>query len=214
MYNRSPFNSSTLLSASQVQGKPNNMNTEKALSKIRKFFRNSRRLPTYQEIADMMGFASKNAAFKLVGKLIEGGFLEKDDSGHLIPRYLFSPQPATGVVRAGFPTPMFDTQSDLATIDEYLIDRPEATFILKVAGDSMIDAGIFEGDLVLVERGRSPRIGDIIVAAVDGEWTMKYFHKENGQPVLVPANKKYPKIYPESSLTTEGIVISVIRKYN
>lgn len=190
------------------------MNTEKALQKIRKFFRTQRRLPTYQEIADLMGFASKNAAFKLVAKLIDGGFLEKDETGHLIPRYLFSPIASTGVVRAGFPTPMFDTQSELATIDEFLIDRPEATFILKVGGDSMIDAGIFEGDLVLVERGKNPKIGDIIVATVDGEWTMKYFQKENGQPVLVPANKKYPKIYPENTLTTEGIVISVIRKYN
>lgn len=190
------------------------MKIEIALQKIRKFFRVNRRIPTYQEIANMMGFASKNAAFKLVNKLIDSGFLEKDSTGHLIPKYLFSPQPATAVVKAGFPSPMFDLRSDVSTIDEYLIKHPEATFILKVSGDSMRDAGIFDGDLVLVERGKNPKVGDIIVASIDGEWTMKYFEKENGHPVLVPANKKYPKIYPEESLELAGIVVSVIRKYN
>ncbi len=192
----------------------NIMNQDTALQKIRKFFRLNRRIPSYQEIADLMGFASKNAAFKLVNKLIEGGFLEKDETGHLIPRYLFSPQMATGVVRAGFPTPMFDVRSDVATLDEYLIARPESTFILKVAGDSMKDAGIYEGDLVLVERGKNPKLGDIVVAAIDGDWTMKYYQKENGKPVLVPANESYPKIYPQESLELAGIVVSIIRKLN
>ena len=190
------------------------MNQETALNRIRKFFRVNRRLPSYQEIAHLMGFASKNAAFKLVTKLVDGGFLEKDQGGHLIPRYLFSPQPSSAVVRAGFPTPMFDNRSDVSTLDEYLINKPESTFILKVAGDSMIDAGIFEGDLVLVEREKRPKIGDIVVAEIDGEWTMKYYQKENGKPVLVPANKKYPNIYPQESLEFAGIVVSVIRKYN
>ena len=190
------------------------MKIDSALQKIRKFFRLNRRLPSYQEIANIMGFASKNAAFKLVSKLIKAEFLEKDEGGHLIPKYLFSLSPATAVVRAGFPAPMFDLRSDVTTLDEYLIKRPEATFILKLAGDSMTDAGIFEGDLVLVERGNNPKIGDIVVAAIDGEWTMKYFDKEKGQPVLVPANKNYSKIYPEESLELAGIVVSVIRKYN
>jgi len=195
-------------------GDTKNMQIDIALQRIRKFFRLNRRIPSYQEIADLMGFASKNAAFKMVSKLVEEGYLEKDQGGHLIPKYLFSPQPASAVVRAGFPTPMFDIRSDVATLDEYLIKKPEATFILKVAGDSMMNAGIFDGDLVLVERGSSPKVGDIIVAAIDGEWTMKYFQKENGQPVLVPANENYPKIYPQESLETAGIVVSVIRKYN
>lgn len=190
------------------------MNTETALQRIRKFFRVNRRLPSYQEIANLMGFASKNAAFKLVGKLISEGFLEKDQGGHLIPRYLFSPQASSAVVRAGFPTPMFDIRSDVTTLDEYLISKPESTFILKVAGDSMLDAGIFEGDLVLVESGKSPKIGDIVVAEIDREWTMKYYENENGKPVLVPANNKYPNIYPQESLEFAGIVVSVIRKYN
>lgn len=161
-----------------------------------------------------MNFASKNAAFKLADKLIEAGFLEKDESGKLIPKRLFAPLPATGIVKAGFPSPAEEELADTISFDEYLIEKPEATFLLKVSGDSMIDAGIHPDDLVLIERGRNPKDGDIVVAAVDGEWTMKYYSKEEGKVVLVPANKKYKKIYPEKTLEIGGVVTSVIRKYH
>lgn len=190
------------------------MKLELALNKIRRFFRRQRRLPTYQELADLMNFASKNAAYKLAEKLIEAGFLEKDGTGKLIPKRLFSPLPATGIVKAGFPSPAEEELVDTISFDEYLIEKPEATFILKVSGDSMIDAGIHPEDLVLIERGRNPKDGDIVVAAVDGEWTMKYYSKEKGRVVLIPANKKYKKIYPEQKLEIGGIVTSVIRKYH
>lgn len=190
------------------------MKISEALRKIRKFFRQNRRLPTYQEMAILMNFASKNAAYKLADKLIEAGYLERDNSGHLIPRRLFAPLPNSGIVRAGFPTVAEEELKDLLSLDEYLIESPEATFMLKVAGDSMIDAGIHEGDLVLVERTKQPKSGSIVVASIDGDWTMKYFGKEEGRVVLIPANKNYQKIYPQENLEIAGVVISVIRKYN
>jgi repressor LexA len=185
-----------------------------ATQQIRAFFRRNRRLPTYQELADMMGFASKNAAYKLAGKLIEAGLLEKDESGKLIPKRLFAPLPNTGIVKAGFPTVADEEMRDLVSFDEYLINRPEATFVLNVSGDSMIEAGIHDGDLVLVDRIQKVKEGDIVVANVDGEWTMKYYRKMEGEVVLVPANKNYPLIKPETSLEIAGVVISVIRKYH
>lgn len=187
---------------------------ENQIKKIRKFFKRHRRLPTYQELAHLAGFASKNAAFKLAQKLINAGFLEKDSSGKLIPKRLFAPLPYSGIVKAGFPSPAEEELIDTISFDEYLIEKPEATFILKVSGDSMIDAGIHPGDIVLIERGRPVKTGDIVVAEVDGEWTMKYYQKEAGQVVLVAANKKYQKIYPKHNLTIEGIVVSVVRKYH
>lgn len=190
------------------------MNLEISINKIRKFFRIQKRLPTYKEMADLFGFASKNAAFKLAQKLIDAGFLEKDASGKLIPKRLFAPLGLAGIVKAGFPVPTEETLVDTISFDEYLIEKPEATFLLKVSGDSMIDAGIHPGDLVLIEKGRPVKPGDIIIAEVDGEWTMKYYQKENGNAVLVPANKNYPKIYPKQQLTVGGIVVSVVRKYN
>ena len=102
---------------------------------------------------------------------------------------------------------------DAVSLDSYLVERPEETFLVKVQGDSMIDAGIHEGDMVLVERGRTAREGDIVVARVDGEWTLKTYERRAGQAVLVPANKRYSVIKPDHELTFGGVVIGVIRKY-
>lgn len=187
---------------------------EAALKHIRTFFRNNRRLPTYQELAELMGFASKNAAYKVAQKLIDAGYLEKDDKGKLVPKRLFSPMPQTGIVKAGFPTMADEDISDLVSFDEYLVHRPESTFVLHVSGDSMIEAGIHEGDLVVIDRQQSVRPGDIVVANVDGEWTLKYYQKRGGSIVLLPANKLYKPIYPEQSLEIAGVVTSVIRKYH
>jgi SOS-response transcriptional repressor LexA len=77
----------------------------------------------------------------------------------------------------------------------------------------MIDAGIQEGDLVIVERRGQPKIGDIVIAEVDGGWTMKYFRKKGNQIYLEPANKNYKNIYPTEDLKVAAIVKGVIRKY-
>ncbi len=190
------------------------MNMDSALKQIRSFFKKQRRLPTYQELADMMGFASKNAAYKLAQKLIDQGYLEKDDKGKLIPRKLFAPLPNSGIVKAGFPTVADEDINDLVSFDEYLVHRPESTFVLNVSGDSMIEAGIHEGDIVLIDRMQQVKDGDIVVANVDGEWTLKYYRKQSGRIALIPANKKYQPIYPQQSLEIAGVVISVIRKYH
>ncbi len=73
--------------------------------------------------------------------------------------------------------------------------------------------GIMEGDLVIIERGRTPKIGDVVIAEVDGEWTMKYFRKTGSKVWLEPANKNYKRIYPEHSLNINAVVKAVIRKY-
>jgi SOS-response transcriptional repressor LexA len=100
------------------------------------------------------------------------------------------------------------------SIDEYLISRPDTSFLLKVSGDSMTGEGIMEGDLVVVEKGRQPRNGDVVIAEVDGEWTMKYFRKQGRQVILEAANPKYPIIRPKSELRLGGVVTAVVRKYH
>ena len=85
--------------------------------------------------------------------------------------------------------------------------------MLKVSGDSMIEAGIHPGDLVLVERGRPVRHGDIIVAQTDGEWTMKYYFRNGKNILLKAANRKYPPLKPKQELVMGGVVIACIRKY-
>ena len=118
-----------------------------------------------------------------------------------------------GVIEAGFPTSASEELIDTMSLDEYLIENREATFLLKVKGDSMKDAGIILGDLVIVERGKQPKNGDIVIAEVDGEYTMKYF-KKNGKDIsLEPANKKYKTIRPKETLSVVAVVKAVVRKY-
>ena len=117
-----------------------------------------------------------------------------------------------GVVEAGFPTSAAEELIDTMSLDEYLIENREATFLLKVKGDSMKDAGIIPGDLVIVERGKQPKNEDIVVAEIDGEYTMKYFKKSGKDISLEPANKKYKTIYPKESLSIVAVVKAVIRK--
>lgn len=119
-----------------------------------------------------------------------------------------------GTIAAGFPSPAEEEILDTKTLDEHLIGNRAATFLISVEGDSMIEAGILPQDLVLVERGRQARDGDIVIAAIDGGWTMKYLRKRGGQFILEAANKKYPPIVPSEELVIDAVVTAVIRKYH
>jgi repressor LexA len=185
-----------------------------AQTKIAAFYRANRRMPSYAEIMKLIGFKSKNAVYKLVRALEKKGAMKKDRKGRLIPRKLFGEIKVLGVVEAGFPSPAEEELVDTMTLDEWLIRNKEATYMLKVKGDSMIEAGIMEGDMVLVDRSRTPVSGDIVIAEVDGEWTMKYFSKRGGKVALVPGNKKYKPIIPTQELTIAAVVVAVIRKYH
>jgi len=182
-------------------------------NKIISFYKDHKRMPSYTEIMALVGFKSKNAVYKLVNKLVAEGVFAKDSSGRLIPNKLFGEVPLLGLVEAGFPTAAEESLSDMMSLDEYLIENKEATYLLEVKGDSMIDAGIHEGDLVIVERKGEPKDGDIVIADVDGGWTMKYFRKRGSTIYLEPANSKYKPIYPTESLNIAAIVKGVIRKY-
>ncbi|MDE2041110.1 MAG: LexA family transcriptional regulator [Patescibacteria group bacterium] len=182
-------------------------------NKILEFYRQSRRMPSYAEIMAMLGFKSKNAVYKLVNKLIGEGVFDKDSRGRLVPNALFSEVPMLGLVEAGFPTAAEEELVDTMSLDDYLIDNKEATYLLEVKGDSMIDAGIQEGDLVIVERGREPKPGNIVIAEVDGGWTMKYYRVTNGRAWLEAANPRYGPIHPEQELKVAAIVKGVVRKY-
>lgn len=170
-------------------------------------------MPAYSEIMRILGFKSKNSVFKLVKKLEAAGFLEKDRNGKLIPARLYEQTRILGCVQAGFPTPAEEELADTISLDEYLIKNKDATFILKISGDSMADAGILEGDMVIVDRSVTPKNGDIVIAEVDNDWTIKYLVKTKTQAYLKPGNKKYKPIYPESELKIAAVVIAVIRKY-
>ncbi|PMQ02152.1 MAG: repressor LexA [Dictyoglomus sp. NZ13-RE01] len=185
----------------------------KRVELIMQFYYEKGRMPTYSEIAHLLQLKSKNSVFKLIKSLEKYGFLKRDEKGKLILKNLSHPIKVLGTIEAGFPSPAEEILLDTISLDEFLVENPQATFLLKVTGDSMKDAGILPGDLVLVQRGLLPRNGDIVIAKVDGEWTMKYFMKEQNKIVLLPANPKYDPIIPKNELEITGVVIAVIRKY-
>lgn len=180
--------------------------------KITDFFLENGRMPTYSEMAEIIGVKSKSVVHYWVGKLMEAGVLRKDTKGYLTlmrnPRAI----KLAGEICAGLPSYAQQDLRGIISLDEYLIRDPQTTFLLSVTGDSMIDAGILEGDLVVVESHRQPHNGDIVLAEVDGNWTLKYFRKQGERVVLEAANPKYPTILAHSALRIAGVVTAVVRK--
>jgi repressor LexA len=181
---------------------------------VNDFIRRNGRAPTLEELCTLFNVRSKNTASLMARKFVGAGVLAQTETGRLVAprRREACPLRLLGNVAAGFPSPAEESLLDTLSLDEYLINKPEATFMLRVEGESMIEAGILPGDTVLVERGRTPRNGDIVIACVDAAWTMKYFFKDGNGVRLEPANKKYAIIRPQSRLVVEGVVSSVIRK--
>ncbi len=178
-----------------------------------KFFQQTRRMPSYAEMLEIFHFQSKNAVAKVVSKFIDEGLIYKDESGHLVAGADVFGIRLVGNVQAGMPTDAEQEVGEALSLDEYLIEKKDKSYLLEVTGDSMIDAGINEGDLVIVEQGRTPKIDDIVIAEVDHEWTMKYYVKEKNRIILRPANKKYSDIIPDQELKIGGVVTGVVRKY-
>jgi len=177
------------------------------------FYYQKGRMPSFSEIAKLAGFRSKNAVYKLINKLEKQKILQRDAKGRLIAGSIASPVKMLGTVEAGFPSPAEEELADNLSLDDLLINNREATFLLKVSGDSMSNAGILPGDMVLVDKGEVPRSGDIVIAEVDGEWTMKYLRKRGASVMLLPANPKYQPIKPKRELKIAGVVTAVVRKY-
>lgn len=188
------------------------MNRDLIITRLRYFYNTNKRMPTYGEMCKVLNYKSKGAVRYVVKKLIEEGVIEKDEKGVLLPKKLMD-IPMLGVIKAGHPIPA-EVQVD-RYINLHLLfrDLSADTFALTISGDSMIDAGIYDEDIVLIDKSLEPKNGDIVAACVDGEWTAKYLHIKDKQVSLHPANKKYPVIYPEESLDIGGVVVHVIRSY-
>lgn len=189
------------------------MSYEHYKEKLAAFYKKHKRLPGYKEIMVFTGFRSKNAVFKFIEKLVDDGLVYKDARGRLSPALLGGGIRLLGLVEAGFPSAAEEELLDVMDFDEFLTPNKEASYILRVKGDSMIDAGIREGDMVIVERRQNYKVGEIVIAMVDGEYTMKYLRKKEDGYYLEAANEKYPDIHPTESFRVEAVVTGVVRKY-
>ena len=117
-------------------------------------------------------------------------------------------------ISAGFPSPADDFKEIRISLDKELVKNKEATFYARVDGDSMIGAGLEDGDLLVIDRSKNPENGKIAICLVDGDFTVKRIKKEKNKLFLVPENKKYKKIEikEENQLIIWGIVEYVIKK--
>ena len=192
---------------------PRKTDIQDKVRRLRLFYQRENRPPGYNEMLRIFQYRSKNAVHGLLGKLAEQGYIRKNGRKFAVTGKLTGGLRLLGTVQAGFPSPAEEELLDTMSLDEFLVKRPEATFMLTVSGDSMIDAGIQPGDIVLVERGVAPKNGSIVIAQVDDEWTMKYFFKDKDGVRLEAANRKYKPIRPARSLAIGGVVRTVIRRY-
>ncbi len=184
------------------------------LAKLQDYYARHRVLPSYSGIGGLVGLSSKASVAGMVIRLKAEGFLDSSPDRRLKPGKRFFERPLAESVRAGLPSPAADTRPDGTSLDQYLVAKPSRTIIITVKGDSMIDAGIHPGDRVVVEKRVAAMPGDIVVAIVDNEFTLKRLAREKGRLVLKPENKAYPVIRPKEDAEIFGVVVGLVRKYN
>jgi len=188
-------------------------NDRSYLALLQDYYSKHRALPSFAFIGSLLGLKSKSSVAAMVARLKLAGYIESTPDRRLAPTRRFFERPvAESPVHAGLPSAIEDAPADALTIDDYLIERPSQTVLVRVKGDSMMDAGILDGDLVVVEKAAAAKRGDIVVAIVDGEFTLKTLDLERGRFVLKPENPAYPVIRPEGALEIFGVMVGLVRK--
>ncbi|MBA3058842.1 MAG: umuDC operon-like protein [Gammaproteobacteria bacterium] len=191
-------------------------NDESHLKLLRDQFAVNQCIPSYAGISRLVGFKTKNAAVLLIRRLSDAGYFKIVDGGKVVPLRRFFELPLINMsIRAGEPDsidPQTWTQ-DTFTLEGFLFGKPSNSVVIRVKGDSMCDAGIFDGDFAVVERSQTAYGGQFVIANVNGEFTLKELKYENQRPVLMAHNSKYPPIHPKTDLTIFGIVQGIVRNY-
>ncbi|MCC6302189.1 MAG: LexA family transcriptional regulator [Gammaproteobacteria bacterium] len=188
-------------------------NDAQYLTRLQDYYARHQVLPSYAGIGELIGMRSKASVASLVLRLKGEGFLESAPGQRLRPGARFFERAFAESVPAGLPSPAADTRPDNVTIDKYLVKNPSNTVLIRVKGDSMMDAGIHSDDIVVVEKRGSAKVGEIVVAIVDNEFTLKRLGQEKGRYILKPENKAYPVIRPQGALEIFGVVVGQFRKY-
>ncbi len=183
------------------------------LAKLRDYYASHRVLPSFGGMAKLLGFKSSSAVAAMLNRLKPAGYFSSTPDGRLQPASRFFECPVVDSIQAGVPVPANDIPAEMRRIEERLIRVPSKTVQLVVKGESMIDAGLLPGDVVIVEKGAEAKAGDIVVAYLDSGYTVKYLAKDNAGFYLRAGNKEYRDIRPKESLELFGVVVGSFRKY-
>lgn len=160
---------------------------------IRSFYRTLRKMPTYDECAKLFHLRSKGSLHKYVRRFIADGFLMKGKTGTLIPTEKLYGMKVLDNTKTQFPPQNEEEWLETLNIEEYLVNNPSSTYLFKIKGNAMPEAGIFEGDFVLIDRSKTTKKGDIVLTRLKNQWVLT----KMGKPEYKNA----------------AVVIGVIRKY-
>ena len=190
------------------------INDHEHLATLQSYYAEHRVLPSYARLMSLLGFASKSAVKKVLERLEGMGMLERTADGDWAPSERFFDRAiATQPVPAGMPISADSDVHEQITIDRFLIQQPNKTVLIRVKGDSMVNAGIHDGDLAVVERKTEATQGNIVVAVVDDQFTLKTLARDKDGYHLLPANPNYPVIRPNGKLEIFGVLVGLVRKY-
>lgn len=185
----------------------------RVLTAVQDYFAKQRAMPSFADIARTVGISVSTVAFH-VEALKANNFLGATSTGRLMPGKAFFQRTLVSSVTAGMPALVDDSAPEALLIDEYLIDTPSRTFLLTVKGESMVDAGLFPGDILVVKRGALAVPGDIVVVNANGEGTVKELAQdEAGELYLRARNPAYPDIAPAERFEVMGVVTGQFRRY-
>ncbi|MBA2690667.1 MAG: LexA family transcriptional regulator [Burkholderiales bacterium] len=183
------------------------------LETLQDFYAHHRVLPSFSTIGELTGLRSKSSVAALVARLKLAGFLDTSPGNRLKPGTRFFERVIADSVRAGLPQPAGNSAHEVLTLDEFLIEKPSKTVLVRVKGDSMNDAGVKEGDIVVVEKRPAANVGDMVIAIIDDDFTLKYLERDKSGFFLRPANPAYPVIRARESFEIFGVVVGLVRKY-
>ncbi len=196
---------------------------QKAVLKyIEKYQLKNGKSPTIREMRERFNVSSDNSIIKHLKALEEKGYIHKDDTPRGIKlldevkKRLESATiklPLLGYIPAGGPVLTEEFVDSWYDVGPDVASNTENTFILRVRGESMINAGINDGDLVIVDSKKTPKTGDVVVALVDNQNTVKTYMSKNGKYYLQAENPEFEDIYPEGELIIQGVVTSLLRFY-
>jgi repressor LexA len=183
------------------------------LAALQRYFAKEHAFPSYDKLLPVLGLAARSAVKTVLERLAKQGFVERNNDGVWVPgRRFFERQLVQSDVQAGMPTDVAEMSTQPFYLDQYLIESPPDTLVIRVRGDSMTDAHIDDGDLAIVDTRRSASVGEFVVARVDGQFTLKELVIEKGRVALRAHNPAYPLILPENELDIVGVVVGLTRK--
>jgi len=183
------------------------------LAQLRDYYAQNYCLPSLTTLGEMLNLTSSASAFFIAKRLKKLGFVKSGPDRRLVPGVHFFESTLVDTVPAGTPQPLSGVEPILVDISQRLIRKPSAAVLLKVKGDSMIDAGLISGDYVVVQKDQEANPGDIVVGIVDGDYTVKYLDIDDNGTYLKAANKDFPDIRPKESLKIYGVVTGSFREY-